>query len=163
MKQDILNAQDLVSISPGNKAERDVLNIVEWIRNYDPNLDVMYLDPGRCESPFDAPYIVVEKCNDGQTRLVCSVWELDERVKQKILAADTFLSPVEQNFERINELARKAQKDKWEESKSEASDMGTHLLKNPKTSYTFKNHEGELVKVEDDFGVVKRDGRNEHM
>jgi len=161
-EQEILNAQDLITIAPGNKAERDVLNIVQWIRDYDPNLDVMYLDPGKCDSPFDAPYIIVEHCNDGVTRLVCSVWTLDDRVKQKILAADTFLSPVKENFEAVNEAARKAQRDMWKERTAEVKDQGTHLLKNPKTSYTMKNDKGELIKIEDDFGVVKRDGRNEH-
>jgi len=148
----------MVTIAPGVVVERDVLAIVEWIRNYDPDLDVVYLDPNRFDlSVDDPPYKVIERCPDGLTRVVFSCWTLDERVKERIIAADTWITDVQGRLEANNQGVRDSQQEAFKDSMAEAHDQVVHLLKNPKTSYTLTNSDGELVTIEDDKGVVKRD------
>lgn len=153
--------QDLVTISDNYRAEKDVLGIVEWIRNYGDyygQLDVAYLDPDRVDSPFDAPYIIIEWRN-GVAHHVFSVWELNESVKQRVLAADLKYVDVEAEMEKHNAKVRKEIAQKGRESFAEARDIIEHAAANPKTSYSFANTEGEIVTVDSHNGVVKRDGQ----
>lgn len=148
----------LVEIAPGVIVERDVMDVVDWVRDYSPDLDVVYLDPNRFDlHPSDPPYKVIEHCKDGQVRVVFSCWTLDNRVKERIIAADTERTDVLGNLDANNAKARFAQQYRFQEQIAEANDLTAHLLRNPKTSYRFHNTEGELVTVEDDKGVVKRD------
>jgi hypothetical protein len=147
----------MVQIAPGVLVEADVLDIVEWIRNYHPNLDVVYLDPTRFDlSIDDPPYKVIERCNDGMTRVVFSCWTLDNRVKERIIAADTQHSDILGSMEKTEQALKNDKKRRFKDEMAEAHDLAAHLLRNPKTSYTFHDSDGDLITVEDDRGVVKR-------
>jgi len=157
------DVQDLLHIAPNTTVERDVLGIVEWIRNYGDyyaQIDVAYLDPDKCDSPFDAPYIIFEHCRDGIPRLVCSVWKLDETVKERIKAADTTLYDVGAQIEKHNEARRKELAQASKDRMAEAGDIYAHALANPKTSYTFPNTDGDNVTLDDHVGIVKRNGQS---
>jgi len=157
---EVLTAQDFVQVAPNARVEKGVLEVIDWIRDYDPNLDVMYLNPDRLDtSPFDAPWIIVEHCFDGKTRLVFSCWDMNESVKQRIIAADMSLRDLNAAIEKNNQAVREALKKSSQEKMAEAGDILTHAMKAP-TTYTFHNHEGELIKLEDDKGVVRRDGKD---
>ena len=152
----LMTAEDLVQIAPNISVQKNVLAVIERIRNYDPNLDVMYLDPSRFDTtPFDAPWVVVERCNDGKTRLVLSVWEMNDLVFQRVAAADTWNIDVQAKLDKVNEAARKEIERKRLESFGDAKDLLVHAMRAP-TSYKFKNHNNELVTLEDDVGIVKR-------
>lgn len=147
----------MVEIAPGVMVDQDVLGIVEWIRDYSDSLDVVYLDPNRFDlSPSDPPYKVIETCYDGQTRVVMSCWTLDNRVKERIIAADSQRTDILAALDVNNGAVRKAQEQAFRDSMAEAADMTKHLLLNPKTTYRFRNDDGELLTIEDDKGVVKR-------
>ena len=143
----------MVQIAPGVLVERDVLAVVDWIRDYDPNLDVVYLDPNRFSlGPSEPPYKVIETCRDGQVRVVFSCWTLDNTVKERIIAADNQNQDILARLDANNAEARKKQNSVFQDRIGEAHDMTVHLLRNSKTTYRFRNETGELVVIDDDKG-----------
>jgi hypothetical protein len=150
---------ELVHLMPGVLVRNDVLNIVEKIRAYDDRLDVQFLDPDRFPDWGDAPYRVVERCKDGFTRTVFGVWELNDTVLDRIRMADTARTDVLANLDANNAAVRMNSNRRFrEEILGEAHDIMKHAMQNPKTSFTFKNEQSELVTVQDDKGVTKREG-----
>jgi hypothetical protein len=132
--------------------QKDVLHIIESVRNYDPNLDVLYLDPDRA-GLFDAPWIVVENCPDGMVRKVFEVWELNDSVMERLFNADTKRVDVLLNLDAANSRAKAESDSRYAEKRAEASDKFAHLLANPKTTYSLPNSEGEVIKIDDKYGV----------
>lgn len=142
----------LIQMADGTLVERDVLNIVERIRDYDSNLRVKYVDPSRAK-PGDAPYRITEVCRDGLERVVFSVWELDERVLERLYAADTNKLDVLGIIDNSNLKAEMAAKQRYQESIDEAHDIVEHYLRSPKSTYTFVQPEtGNLIKIDDQEG-----------
>lgn len=149
MKKDEVN-QRLVELADGSLVENDVLNIVQKIKNYDSNLRVKYVDPARAEFG-DAPYRVTEICPDGIERLVMEVWQLDERVFERIISADNSRNNVLLSVDNANLLAKKIQERRYEEVKLEDQDLITHYLQSPKGRYKFRRrHDEALVTIDDD-------------
>lgn len=134
----------LVAIADGVYVQKDVLNIVEKIQAYDPNLKVKYLDPdGPAAGMFDAPYLVVEECPDGIDRVVCQVWTLDETVYETIVGADTYRHAKQIDMLKIiDEQNRKvkAEEARKQKQKNEAiQEMVADVLRSPKDTYTAIN------------------------
>jgi hypothetical protein len=151
MKEDEVKKR-LVELADGSLVENDVLNIVEKIKNYDPNLRVKYVDPARAQFG-DAPYRVTEMCPDGLERLVMEVWELDEKVFERIIAADNSRNNVLLSVDNANLLAAKIQERRYEEIKLEDQDILTHYLKSPKGRYSFRRRKDDaLVTIDDQHG-----------
>lgn len=152
---------DLIHAAPESilKEHNDVLRIVDKIRDYDPNLDVAYLDPDK-GSIADAPYAVFEWCPDGVPRLVLSVWELNDSVMDRIIAADTTKFDVQGAIDLNNARVRKEIEDRKKERMGEAKDIVKHVVDSPKGTYSFPSTTGETVTLRDDEGIVKRDGKS---
>lgn len=143
------NGREIVNVN-GHLVEKDVLGIVERIRAYDSHLDVLCLDPTKADF-CDAPFIVVELCNDGHWRRVFEVWELDERVLQRVWAADTAKHDVQGRLEKANELARQEVHRRYQEASEESKDIVAHIFASAKGTYTFQSPaSGKLVEVNDD-------------
>ncbi len=140
--------QKLVELAEGVYVENDVLNIVEKIRAYDPNLRVKYADPARAELT-DAPYRITELCPDGIERVVFSVWVLDESVLQRLYAADTRKLDVLSSVVKQNEKAAKEQKRRYREEMDQADDYVVSALRSPKGRYTIRDG-NKLIKIDDD-------------
>jgi len=157
-KPDSATAQRLVDLGRGVRVEQDVLGIVEEIRKRWPVLDVQFLDPGRFEELTDAPYRIIEHCADGFDRVVFSTWTLDKRVLDRIYAADTLRGSILDRIDSNNNHLRAGEKQRFAERVAEAHDLAVHALK-ARTTYKFRNSDGELVTLRDDEGVVKRDRR----
>lgn len=138
-----------VLMEDGNVVERDVYNIVQKIREYDPNLIVQY-----CERPddiSDAPYRIVELCKDGFRRVLFSVWTLDDRVIERIAAADTNVFNVGERLEKHNAVIRDDQQRRYRERTAQVQDYMVSMLKSPKGRWSFKDEEtGKLIEVDDD-------------
>jgi hypothetical protein len=148
---------NVTQIAPGVFVDDDVLGIVDWIREYDPQLDVLYLDPARHDlAPDDPPYKIVEKCRDGLTRIVLSCWTLDATVKERIYRADNQRHNVLLTLDQHNAKVKDDQTRRFNEERERDADLIGHILKNPRTTYTFCNDKGELIRLEDDYGVVRR-------
>jgi hypothetical protein len=148
--------KELVHLSDGSYCSQDLYGVVEKIRNYDDTLDVLYLDPDKFPDMTDAPYIIVKKQPDGRQVRIFSCWELNEEVYQRLLFADTFKQDVLKMMDDHNRKLQKEIDAKRDEVLSEAGDQTKHLLANSKTTYKLRNAAGELVTIEDDKGVVKR-------
>jgi hypothetical protein len=152
----------LIELADGSYVESDVLNVVEKIRAYDPNLNVKYCDPALAEFG-DAPYKVVELCPDGVERIVFYVWELNETVLERIFAADNARNNVLVGLDNNNLLAKQIERRRYEEIKLEDQDIISHYLKSPKGRYSFRRRSDEaLVTIDDQEGrrhkVKERDG-----
>lgn len=139
----------LVEMGEGVLVEADVLRIVEKIRQYDDNLIVKYADPEKCDYR-DAPYAIFELCPDGMERLVFSVWELDDRVIERLYAADTSRHNIQAQIDHTNAIARKAEYQRFQEKRLEEKDLVVTYLKSPKGRWKFKGKSGKLVTLDDD-------------
>jgi hypothetical protein len=140
----------------GVQVESDVLGIVEEIRRRFPVLDVQFLDPQRFEELTDAPYRIIEHCADGFDRVVFTTWTLDRRVIDRIHEADTLRGSILDRIDANNNHLRKGEKQRFQERLAEAHDIAVHALK-ARTTYSFKNSEGEKITLRDDEGIVKRE------
>ncbi len=149
----------LVEMGNGVAVESDALRVAQKVNEYDSNLVIKCL-VSSANNPSQAPYALFEKCPDGIDRKVFDIWTLDDRVLERIYAADTRKLDVLGALDRHNSGIRREMDRKYQERKAETSDLIVHMLKNPKTSYTFKNKEGETVKIDDSSngynGVVKK-------
>lgn len=157
----LMTAQDLLYANPESvlREQDDVFRVVEQVRAYDPNLDVAYLDPDK-GTISDAPYVIVEHCRDGKTRVLFSVWQLDSSVMDRIYAADTTKFDVQGAIDKNNKKAREEALKKGAGLFEEAKDITSHIMANPKGTYSFPSTTGEVVTLQDDVGIVKRDGKS---
>jgi hypothetical protein len=148
MTWDELHTPDtMVKLDDSTFVEQDVLNVVQKIYEYDPNLKVQYLE--RAAAMGDAPYRVIERCNDGEWRVIFYAWKLDERVLERIRMADCHMVDVLSTVDKHNASLRQREGRRFQERMGEANDLTTHILKSPKGRYTFKDGE-KLVTVDDD-------------
>ena len=137
----------LIELAQGVAVEEDVYRIAQQIREYDPNLRIKYLaQHGQIE---DAPYALFELCPDGQERLVFHIWELDQRVLERIEAADNQKRNVLVDLEGKNLLAKRNQQRRYEERRLEALDIVQHIVGSPKGRYTWKSDEGRKIQFDD--------------
>jgi hypothetical protein len=142
----------LIELADGSYVESDVLNIVEKIRAYDPNLNIKYCDPALADLD-DAPYKIVELCPDGVERVVFYVWKLDETILERIYAADNACNNVLVGLNNNNLIAKKAQERRYEEIRLEDQDIVASYLKSPKGKFSFKRREDDaLVTIDDQEG-----------
>lgn len=139
----------LVRLDDGSFVERDVLNIVQKIMDYDPNIKVQYLD--YAANLGEAPWRVVELCKDGQWRTVFYCWTLDDRVLMRLRAADTQLTDVQGNLESNNERVRREHFRRYRDRMEQAKDITSHILASPKGRYSFTDPDtGKHVTIDDD-------------
>lgn len=140
--------------------EKNVLDVIDRIRDYDPNLDVLYLNPDRFSEAFDAPWVIIEKCKDGQVRKVFDVWEMNDSVFEKLVACDTMRGDLLLSIDAHNTRLREESQRRYDDKRHEASDKFAHLLAHPKTTYTLPTSDGEVLTIDDKFGVTKRNGES---
>lgn len=135
--QDFVN-QRLYEMANGQLIEEDVLGIVSRIQQYDPNLIVQYLDPDKSEIS-DAPYRVMEKCPDGNFRMVMECWTLDERVIERLHRADTQKFNVLEGVDNTNHLVNKNIKQRYRDEQAALSEMVKGVMDTHKDTYTATN------------------------
>lgn len=144
--------KDLVDIGP-YKVERDVLEIIQRLYDYDPNVEVVMLDPSRAEF-MDAPYMLVENCKDGFQRKIFEVWELNETVLERLYKCDLSRRNVLEEMDKYNAQVRRDAQRRYEEEREEMKDVLKHILKSPKGQYSFPNANGEIVTVDSHRGII---------
>lgn len=152
--------QRLVELAAGVLVEADVLHIVERIRYYDPNLRIKYLDPDSGGEFDDPPYKIMELCPDGFERLVFGVWCLDERVLDRLYAADTQHHDILLRLDGTNAKAKADMQRRYEEEQEEIQDKVVHTLRSPKSTYTLPGPEGTKIVMSGDLPskVVTKSG-----
>lgn len=148
MTWDELHQPDsMVKLDDSTFVEQDVLNVVQKIYEYDSNLKVQYLE--RAAAMGDAPYRIIERCNDGEWRVIFYAWTLDERVVERIRLADCHAVDVLSSMDSHNASLRQREGRRFQERMGEAADLTTHILKSPKGRYSFKDGD-KLVTIDDD-------------
>lgn len=138
--------QRLIELAAGVYVEADTLDIVQRIREYDPNLRVKYLDPDRGGEIGDPPYKIMELCPDGHERLVFGVWSLDAQVLERLYLADTQRHDILSRLETVNGRAATYQQRRYEEERDEAREMTEAIIRSPKDTYTLPGkNRGETI------------------
>lgn len=142
----------LLEMASGELVERDVLNIAEKLRQYDPNLQLQYLDPSHFDAGIgDAPWRVLEMCKDGIPRVVLTAWELDERVLERIEAADNNRRDLIAVIDGRNEVIRRERNRRYEEERENEKDIIVSYLKSPKGRWSVE-HKGKKITFDDQHG-----------
>lgn len=138
MSVDEKTKQRLIEIAAGVYVERDVLNVVEKVKEYDPNLSIKYCEPYNA-LPTDAPYKLVERCRDGIERVVFDIWELNGSILDRLLDADTMKHNVFVDMEGHNLIVRERENQRYKETLELAHDVTVSMLKSPKHKWSYKD------------------------
>lgn len=133
----------LVMLQEGVYVERDVLNVVQKIHDYDPNLKVKFLDPDKFGDVFESPYILVETLPDGSEQAVMSIWELNDSILELIVGMDLARRHHATDFltemDKVNAAAEKEQKRLQKEKDDAIQELVSDVLKSPKDTYSAIN------------------------
>jgi hypothetical protein len=136
-------------IVDGHVVERDALRIAEAIKDYDENLELICLDPDLADVN-DAPFIVCERRKvDGALIRIMEAWQLDDRILERIYAADTQRSDVLLGLEKKEAQLRRDQESRYQEKRDANKDLVESIVKNMKSKYTFEK-DGKRVTLYDD-------------
>lgn len=145
----------IVDLGDGIFVESDVLRVVEQVRAYDENLDIICLNPNADHDVSDAPYILVEKCKDGQWRPVAHFWKLDETVMQVVEAADHQRNDLVAVIQGKQIALRKDQERKFKDMREERKDIVASIA-GMKSKFTVTDpRTGELIAFYDDRPAVR--------
>ena len=128
----------------GLTVEKDALSIAERLAEYDPNLVILCLNADST-SFTDAPFILAEKCPDGELRRVFEFWELNASILERVELADTTKHDIQAKIDYINAQVTKSNKQKYKEKKLEILERGMGLLKSKTTAYSFPVEEGIMT------------------
>jgi hypothetical protein len=134
----------------GNVVERDALRIAEAIRDYDPNLVLLCLNPERATGITDEPFVVAERGKDGILRPVLRAWVLDDKVLERLYNSDTQRHDVLHALVTTEEKNRKASQQRYQEKRDELKDVVAHIA-GMKSRYTVRDSDtGDMLTFYDD-------------
>jgi hypothetical protein len=145
----------------GHIVERDALRIVEKIQEYDERLSVICLDTEGSNAPGvnDAPFLVIRENDNGVYERVLEAWSLDDKIIERIWASDNQKNDILAKLVEMENAKKKEADDKAAEENGAAREMLVAAVKNPKSSFTFRDKEtDDLVKIHDDTGVSRNKG-----
>lgn len=144
----------------GCLVDRDCLHIAEKIQDYDPNLQLIALDPDDLHASFtSAPFMVIRHKGDGTYERVLEAWELDDRILERLWLADGTKNNQLDQLVSLEAVKKKEQDDANKEKMWQNHELFAGAMRNPKSSFSYKNEEGTLVTIKDNEGVVKDKGR----
>lgn len=131
----------------GHFISEKVSRTVELIRQYDPNLDVVWLPPERRDNPNDPEFYVVERMADGRTLPVFSIQSaefMDERLLERIYTND---AEKQGNIMDAIDARNKARRDmiakESAEREAEYLEVAQAILRSPKSTY---RHNGKVYR-----------------
>lgn len=140
----------------GMIVELDALRVAEAIKMYDPNLEVLCLDPSRASDISEAPFVIAELCKDGILRPVFSCWALDNTVLERIKAADGDKISLTTSIEDARKILNNERQRRYEEWRAEAKDITAHIA-GMKSNYTVRDSRtGELLTFYDDRPATRK-------
>lgn len=122
----------------------DLFGIVEEINFRWPSLTVQYLNPERANIG-DAPYRIVENTPNGPM-FVCSVWELDRRLIDRLHLMNSANVDVVKELEKHNAKVKKAEQAKAEETLGEGADLARSAVEHfgkGKIKFEYTNDAGQ--------------------
>jgi hypothetical protein len=137
-------------IIDGNIVERDALRIAEAIRDYDPNLVLLCLDPERATGITDEPFVIAERGADDVLRPVLRAWCLDDSVLERLYNSDTQRLDVFNALVTLENKQRIASQQRYQEKREEAKDVVAHIA-GMRSRYTVRDSEtGDMLTFYDD-------------
>lgn len=142
----------------GNIVERDTLHIAERIKEYDENLEILCLDPDKA-GLNDAPFVICERMPNGSLQRIFECWVLDNSVIERIALADQHKFNALTRVEELEAAFKKDREARYKDRADEMKDIMAHAVKNRTSSYTIRNHENELVTIDERAPVKRNRGR----
>lgn len=128
--------------------ESDALRIAQQVHDYDDNLEVIVLDPDRPGIKItSAPFMVVQRMPNGTYQKVLEAWELDERIMERIWLSDQHRNNQLQTLEQMEKAIKEGIDKRYREKMDEANELSIDIIASKASSYTFKNKEGDKVKI----------------
>lgn len=132
----------------GQVVEKDALRIAEKLKEYDPNLEVICLDPAKAEVN-DSPFIICEYVN-GVFKRIFETWTLDDRVLDRIKLADGQKFDPTLRVENMQKVDYERKQARFKDVLGEKKDLVSHIAQ-MKSKYSFKDDRtGEKVTMFDD-------------
>lgn len=131
--------------------------LVLAIKDYEPELDVMWIPPEK-RSEGEAAFAIIHSAPGNKPYILFYVLtdeEFDERVLQRIIYNDQRRSG-EQQYTELEawEIAQKAvQKQEWLDRMEEANDIAAHILRTPLNTY--KVNDNLVIKEGIPFNAAK--------
>lgn len=148
---------DLVDVD-GALVERDCLRIAEAVKAYDENLEILCLDPQRAADVTEAPYVLVEKCKDGEYRRIKSYWQLDERILADVEAADCQRHDLIAVINGRNERVKRERDRRYKELREEQLEVVKHIAGMKSQTTVTDPRTGEKVRFYDDRPAIRGEG-----
>jgi hypothetical protein len=144
----------------GHMVERKAHAIALKIQEYDEDLQLICLDPSNENVSFtEAPFMVIRNKGNDVYERVLEAWELDDRILERLWLSDGRKNDQLDILAKMELAKKKEEKDAWNEKKWQNHELFAAAMANPKSSFSYKNEEGELVTIKDDEGVSKNKGR----
>lgn len=132
----------------GQVVERDALRVAESLKEYDPNLEVICLDPTKADVN-EAPFIICEYVN-GVFKRIFETWQLDDRVLDRIKLADSHKFDPTLRYEDMQKVDYERKQARFKDIMAEKKDLIEHVA-HMKSKYSFKDEDtGEKVTLFDD-------------
>jgi len=133
----------------GQIVEKDALRVAEELKKYDPNLEVICVDPAHSDIN-DAPFIICEYVN-GVFKRVFECWQLDDRVLDRIKFADTHKTDILAELDKTNKVRYDRKQARFRDIMEANKDLVSHVVAMKKSRYSFKDRDtGEKVTIFDD-------------
>jgi|SRR5215510_3857677 len=147
----ILNTkQDYVDVD-GMLVERDALRIAEAIRDYDPNLVLLCVDPNYVEGVSEEPFVVAEKDSNGVLHTVLRSWTLDDTLLERIYLADNQKFNTLDTLLKLEASVKNENKRRYQEVRDETKDVVAHIIKDRHSKYTVRDSKtNEMITFYDD-------------
>lgn len=141
----------------GQIVEKDALRIAERLKEYDDNLEILCIDPAKSEIN-DAPFIICERKGDGSLVRVFEAWQLDNTIIERVILADKHKFDPNARFESLAAMTKKLTGDRYKDRQGELADMMATAVGFKKSAFKMRNHEGDMVKI-NEKGPVEKIGR----
>jgi hypothetical protein len=135
----ILNTKQQFINVDGFLVERDALRIAEAIRDYDPNLVLLCLDPAHVQGVSEEPFVVAEKDSAGNLHTVLRAWILDDTILERIYLADNQKVDGFQRLLKMEEDAKKETQRRYQEVRDETKDIVGHIVKDRHSRYSVRD------------------------
>lgn len=130
-----------VPLSDGHWINAKVQRTVELLKEYDSNLDVVWIPPEK-RDPGEAAFMVIELTPKGP-KPVFSVQDedhMDERLLEQVYRYDSAKhGNVLNEMDARNQARRDMVRKEHEDQMAAAHDLAAHILRSPKTRY---KHDG---------------------
>lgn len=129
--------------------QRDALRVAEAIKDYDPNLEILCVDPEKAELS-EEPFIIAERGKDGILRPVLRAWVLDDLVLQRLAAADGYKVNTLKTLEQLEADTKAENQRRYNDIREETKDIVGHIA-GMRSKYSVRDSRtGDLLTFYDD-------------